>query len=328
MIHGKKSSRIEACIASSFLWVQVIFFVFMMSSKAQAMLEQTSADLSILEDALQNAVTVDGSLLSDIVPMLVATPVHLYTESKTDFAPAVWSIFKKLIPTAGDLIQCSNCNMQRMHVGKQHTISIESGELSLEDLLDLARDKRYQGVKSVAFTKETPSGVEIRILRLSDGAILFQHLADGRLELNRARPILGLIKEYERRERGESLSYIFVDLGVYPTGLFHLSFLEQWGSLNQHISGVTLSLVNPEVALGASYRYMLPFNRKMTASAQLFFPLASVFQKDASAQSLSAAVGLQAAISSTYGVFMNVSSKGTLSIGFSLYNPILFPFML
>ena len=328
MIHRKKWVRIEKCIAHSYQCAQAFFFVFFISGKAQAMLEQTSADLMILEDVLEEAVSGDGSPLPDFIPMLIATPVHFYTESKTDFAPAVWSIFKKLIPNSGDLIQCSNCNMQRMHLGKQHTISIESGELSLEDLLDLARDKRYQGVKSVAFTKETPSGVELKILRLSDGAILFQYLADGRLELNRARPKLGLIKEYERRERGESLSYIFMDIGVYPVGLFHVSFLEQWGSLNQHISGVTLSLVNPELAIGASYRYMLPFNRKMTASAQLFFPLASVFQRSTATQTLSAAIGLQAAVSSTFGLFMGLSSTGSLSLGFSLYNPILFPFML
>jgi len=328
MNHWKKYGRIITGLVNIYPCVTMLVFVFLTCSKANAMLEETSGDLLVLEDALQNAVSGNGGMMPDLIPMLVATPVHLYTESKSDFAPAVWAIFKKLIPNPGDLIQCNNCNMQRMHLGKQHTISIESGELSLEDLLDLARDKRYQGVKSVAFTKETPSGIELKILRLSDGAILFQYLADGRLELNRARPKLGLIKEYERRERGESLSYIFMDLGVYPTGLFHVSFLEQWGSLNQHISGVTLSLVNPEIALGASYRYMLPFNRKMTASAQVFFPLASVFQKGASSQALSAAVGLQGAVSSTFGVFFWLSSSGSLSIGFSLYNPILFPFML
>lgn len=300
----------------------------LVSVKAYSMWEQTDADLRILEDALQNEVSGEGDQLVPWTPMLVATPRHLFVESKSDFAPAVLAVLKRLFPNPGDLIPCSACDGQRLHLGKSQTISIESGELSLADLADLSRDKRYQGVKSVLFTKETPSGVEVKILRITDGAILFQYLADGRLALNQAKPILGIVKEYERRERGESLSYIFIDLGVYPSGLFHISFLEQWGSLNQHISGVTLSLVNPEAAVGASYRYMLPFNRKITASAQIFFPVTGVVQQDAAAQSLSGALGLQSAISSTFGVFMAVRTTGSFSVGFSFYNPIFFPFML
>jgi len=328
MMNRTQAYCLTGAMAHFCLRVGVAFALLCGSFKAYSMWEQTEADLRILEDALQNGISGEENRRVDLTPMLVATPMHLFVESKSDFAPAVWSILKRLIPNPGDLIQCTQCNGQRLHMGKSQTISIESGELSLNDLVDLSRDKRYQGVKSIAFTKETPSGVEVKILRITDGAVLFQYLADGRLELSQAKPKLGIVKEYERRERGESLSYIFIDLGVYPSGLFHISFLEQWGSLNQHISGLTLSLVNPEAAVGASYRYMLPFNRQITASAQVFFPVTSVVQQGSATQPLSGALGLQSAISSTFGVFIWVGTKGAFSAGFSLYNPILFPFML
>ncbi len=297
-------------------------------SVAFAMLEQTNSDLVLLDDAIQNKITNDESFSASVSPMLVATPRHLWTESQSDFAPAVWAIFKKYWTASGDLIQCHDCNMQRLHVAKQHTISIDSGDLSTADLLALTSDPRYQGVKSVVFTTETASGVELKILRISDGAILFHYLADGRITLNQAKPPLGLIKELDRRERGESLAYIFIDMGFYPAGLFHMSFLEQWGSLNQHITGVTLSLVNPTLAIGLTYRYMLPFNRRITASGQLFFPLQAALSPDPVQDSLSFSVGVQAAVSSTFGVFINAGSKGGASLGISFYNPVFFPFML
>ena len=306
----------------------VVGLLCLPTSAALAMLEQTNSDLILLEDAIQNKLTNDEAFAASVAPMLVATPRHLWTESQSDFAPAVWAIFKKSWPGPGDLIQCYDCNMQRLHVAKQHTISLDSGDLSTADLLALTTDPRYQGVKSVVFTTETASGVELKILRISDGAILFHYLADGRISLNQARPPLGLIKELDRRERGESLAYIFIDMGFLPAGLFHVSFLEQWGSLNQHITGVTLSLVNPTLALGLTYRYMLPFNRRITVSGQLFFPLQAALSDARVSDSLSFSVGLQAAISSTFGVFINAGSKGGASLGISLYNPVFFPFML
>jgi hypothetical protein len=311
----------------SFL-VNCFLLAILFSSTANAMLEQTRGDLIILEDALQNKTGTDEDFTQSVSPMLVATPSHLWSESKSDFAPEVWSILKKIWPKAGDLIQCQDCNMQRLHVGKGNSISLDSGDLSTADLLALTSDPRYQGVKSVVFTKETASGVEIRILRISDGAILFQYLADGRVTINQVAPRLGLVKELERRERGESLAYIFLDVGFYPTGLLHVSFLEQWGSLNQHITGVTLSLVNPTLALGLTYRYMLPFNRRITASGQIFFPLQAMLSDKPATESLSASIGVQGAISSTFGLFLNLSTSGGVSLGVSLYNPVWFPFML
>jgi hypothetical protein len=328
MVKPLSTYAADVCKKFPVMFFAALYLSFGPASIALGMLEQTNGDLILLEDALQNKITTDESFTETVVPMLVATPAHLWTESQSDFAPAVWAIFKKTWSTAGNLIQCHDCNMQRLHVGRQHTISLDSGDLSSADLLALTTDPRYQGVKSVVFTRETASGVEIRILRISDGAILFQYLADGRVTLNQAKPALGLVKELDRRERGESLAYIFIDMGFYPAGLFHVSFLEQWGSRNQHISGVTLSLFNPTLALGLSYRYMLPFNRKVTVSGQLFFPLEAAISDKPATESMSASIGMQAAISSTFGVFVNVGSKGGASLGISLFNPVFFPFML
>ena len=297
---------------------------------AMAMLGQTTDDIHVLEDALQTKIDNDPEFKATVSPMLVAQPRHLWEESRTDFAPAIWTILKRLWPTAGDLIQCPDCNMQRLHAGRNQTITLGSGELSMADLLALTNDPRYKGVKSVVFTTVTASGVEIKMIRIQDGAIIYQFLADGRMTLDDAKPRLGLVKEYERRARGESLAYVFIDLGVYPTGLFHISFLEQWGSRNQHITGLTISLVNPIAALGVNYRYLLPFYRKASVSGQIFVPLESALNNKTSNLSdrYAANIAVHCAFSSTFGMFVGAGSSGGFTIGLSMYNPLWFPFML
>ena len=143
---------------------------------------------------------------------------------------------------------------------------------------------------------------------------------------------MGLAREADRRIRGESLSYVFFDFGFYPDAAVRLRWLEQWGSRNQFISGITLAGLSPNGALGATLLYMYPQNRKINLSVTAYYLLSGLGTQAGSNPDLSKVlVGeamVQYAYGSSYGFFVSSNSTGSTSIGITMYNIILFPFLL
>jgi hypothetical protein len=144
---------------------------------------------------------------------------------------------------------------------------------------------------------------------------------------------LHLQQERERRLRGEALSYVFINLGLYPQGLFQLEYLEQWGSRNQYITGLGLSFFNPDFSLGAVMHYMLPQNKKFQIVGGVYVSLAKALQSSAGSSNDSGPpfqvqTMAEYAVGSNFGLFAGISTQGRLSIGFNLYNPLFLPFLL
>ncbi|MCX6127111.1 MAG: hypothetical protein NTV34_20500 [Proteobacteria bacterium] len=279
---------------------------------------------------MQTRLESDVDLRQSVSPLLVTPPQHLWEESRSDFSSSSVAILKKVFSDQGQLIFCEECGSERLHIGKDHTISLSHGDMSQSELSAIANDPRFQGAKAIAFLRETASGVELRIVRLDSAEIVIQHLADSRVNLDNAKARLGLTDEVERRKRGESLAYTFIDLGLYPNPMIHVSFFEQWGSRNQHLTGVVFSLLNPNFAIGGSYRYMLPQLRRCTISGTIFYPLQNAVANSdgGSLSSFAFSAGVQYAFSSTFGLFAEGSTGGSISAGLSFFNPIFFPFML
>ena len=303
------------------------------SERVFALFGQTASDLAMLEDALEQRVSKDAGFSAKILPMLVATPVHHWVESRNDFAAEAFKALGKVFNKPSDLINCPDCDSWRLHVREGAGLLINNGELSLGELDRLRKEKRYGQAKSLAMIAETPAGVDLRIIDLSDGRILFQKLADSTERLSDIQPYLHFQEERERRERGESLFYVFVNLGFYPNALLQTEFLEQWGDRNQYITGLGLSLVNPNFSLGLVTHYMIPKMRQLHVGAGLYMPLQNALQitarstKDASSLAVAQAM-LEYTFGASFGVFASVSTQGQFSLGVNLYNPLLMPFLL
>ena len=313
------------------LFALVVFFSF--STRATALFNQTAADINVLKDALQTREADQPAWVDDVSPMLLSTPQHLWVESKDDFAPAVVNVLTTIWTKPGTLIQCPECDQQRMHVTKGAQVHIISGPSSAQDLESLQRDSRYKTARSVIYVRETPSGIEAKIIRISDGAIVWQVLANGAENLNHTKRRLRLVDEIERRKRGEALAYTFIELGFYPMPLTHVSFLEQWGPQNEHLTGITLSLVGPLAALGVTYRYLMPQMPRVQIGGSLLFPIQNAVTggtgKSSEKDALAVFGGtVQYAFSPTFGVHGYLLTDGTVTAGVSFYNPIWFPFML
>ncbi len=303
------------------------------STSAQALLQQTSSDLAVLEDALRYEIEIRPALKSTALPALLAPPLHHWQESRTDFAPSVTKLLKTVFDQPNVVVDCQDCDAWRMHVRRGGSTMIHNGALSLEELALVKRDPRYATAKSVIYTEETPSGVAMRIINIADGSIIFQTLASAGESLEDVRPYLHLTAEKQRRLRGESLFYSFVNFGIYPTGMLQFEFIEQWGSHNQHLSGIGISLFNPIFALGGVYHYLLRSNRRIHITGSVYYPIASALQSsistnDSSTGSFVIQGGAQYTFQSSFGVFAALSTEGAITLGFNLYNPLLMPFLL
>ncbi len=321
-------------MVKSILKVMLCSGFFISSTEtALALLGQTSSDLAILEDTLRYRLEEDQGFKKSLFPLLLATPLHHWAESKADFAASVTKVLTDIGTEAEAVIACIDCDTWRLNVASNNQLQINNGELSLTELSYLRKMPKYGEARAVAFVRETPSGVEMKVISIEDGRILFYTLADSSKNLDGETPYLNYARERDRRLNGEALSYVFINLGLYPEGLFQLEFVEQWGDRNQHISGIGLSLFNPIFSLGAVYHYMLPNIKKMHVSGALYYPLQNALADAAGknedlADSFVVQAMVQYAFANSYAVFASANSEGTLSIGFNFYNPLFLPFLL
>jgi hypothetical protein len=310
-----------------------ILIALVFSKPALALFQQTAADLAVLEDTLKFKFGDESEARRELLPILLATPRHLWKESRDDFAASVIATFGRVFTEAGTIINCPDCDTWRLNVRDNQQIMINNGELSLSELGALKQTPAYANAKTIAFVRETASGVEFKIIALNDGKLVHQSLSDSTKDLNTVKPYLNYAAERERRLRGESLSYVFVNFGVYPNGLFQLEFIEQWGSRNQHLSGIGISLLNPVFALGGVYHYLMPGRPRLNFSGAIYYPLANAIASAVTDDSdLSDALVLQASVqymfSNSYAAFAAIGTEGGLSIGLTMFNPLFLPILL
>jgi hypothetical protein len=290
-------------------------------------------DLQILSDQLANEAEKNPGILREWFPMLIAMPQAYWSKSQNDFAASCFDTLKNTFPNyQKDLIPCPECSQYRTFVGHDGRLIINSGEVTLMDLNQLKTQPKYRSANSILILKETSSGIEARIVDLSQGHLLYSKLADHTTTLAGAHHPLNLARELERRRSGQALNYVFIDLGIHPNTLLQVEFLEQWGARNQHLSGFALSFVEPVGSIGGTYHYLLPANRKLNFSLGVFITLDGMSSTSNRANQTPWAVVtqwmVQYAISGNYAMFATINSKGNGSIGISFLNPVLFPFLL
>ncbi len=294
-----------------------------------AIFQQTQSDLAVLSDQLQNELQKNPGLAQEWTPLLIGVPQSYWKESASDFASVTYQMLQQLFNNQ-ELILCPECIQNRTYVSHDGKLNIINGEMSLADLAVLKTRPNYKNAKSFLTIKESPAGVETKLIRISDGKILFMTIADSTKTLESSFKPLHLAKELERRQSGQSLNYVFIDFGFYQGNTLQFEFLEQWGDRNQHLSGLVLSLWEPVGGLGATYHYLIPNHRKLNFSLTTFITLFS-YGNSANPKNpvtlVYQAMG-QWAISGNYALFGMANSKGTISFGITFLNPVLFPFLL
>lgn len=309
----------------------IVFLLVMKANPAFALLSQTGNDLNVLADDLKFRLEQDSTLKQQVTPLLVSTPLHYWQESRDDFAANVFQILREIFTEQNALIPCPDCDAWRLHVTDKNSLTIHNGELSAGEIAFIQNNAKYREAKAVVQIQETATGVLTKIVSLKDNRLLYYKLADATQSLDQTRPWDHLAQARDRALREESLAYVFFHLGLYPKAIAQFEFDEQWGNRNQHISGITLSLLEPTMSIGANYHYLFPGNRRFHISGSLLYPLQNAFEsvsKDNATKVFVAQAMAQYSFANSYAVFLSLNTQGTISLGFSFYNPLFMPFLL
>lgn len=293
--------------------------------------DATRDALERLEEILELRIE-DGALsVADVSPAILVDVAPRYVDSEGWFPTRVIEVLQRAL-RGGELRVCEACMAPRAFVGDGAFV-YQTGPIALDEVVRLDDGVRGEGTpaKSAIWVEEIRGGVAARIVDLRSGRILYAQNIDPFLVENaNTRRMYTLTEELDRRARGDSITQAFVDLVVYPRQHISLDWTDQWGPTNANLSGVTISVIDPVLGIGAvHYRRVKFLNVLFGAKLIVSVPTALVRLVDDTdvIDPLLTAVALGRVPfgRSNYGAVVSVSTNGAFGVGISLMNISLLP---
>lgn len=296
----------------------------------------TRDSLDRLGEILQ--LRIDDGRLSpdDVVPAILVSTEPRYEESMDWYTTGVIGVLTKTFGE-GSLRLCEACMAPRAYV-EDGFMAYQTGPVGIDEIVRLDDQTRgaSRAAKSAIWIDEHSGGVSARIVDLGTGRVLFAQNIDPTLvENGNTRRMYSLSAELERRQRGDSLTQAFVDFVVFPGQHLSLDWTDQWGKTNANMSGVTVSLFDPIVGIGAChYRRVNYLN--ILLGAKMIFSLPTGLARSLSDEDFELIDPLITAVGvvrvpfgrSNYGAVVTASTNGEIGIGISLMNISLLPVIL
>ena len=307
----------------------------LLATPAQADTVTTRDALDRLEEILQ--VRIDDGRLDpqEVMPAILVSAEPRYEASQDWFSVRVIEILQGAFGDGG-LRLCEACMAPRAYVGNG-LLNYQTGPVGLDEVIRLDDNSRGNAppAQAAIWVEELVSGVAIRIVDLDTARVLFAMNVDPNLiENERSRRNYTLSQELDRRARGDSITQSFVDLALYPGQHLSADFTDQWGPNNRNLSGVTLSLFDPIVGVGANhYRALELGNVLVGGKVILSLPTALVRAVDTGNNPQDAIDPLVTGVAvvrvpfgkSNYGAVATLSTNGQFGLGISLMNIRLLP---
>jgi hypothetical protein len=315
---------------------RVAVVLLALAGVARAQTANTRESLSRLEETLTIRLEDGGLALKELTPAMVVSLQPALEETRAWYPTAALASLVRVFG-AGGLRACEACMAPRLYVegGRVEQVSTGLGAAEVVRLDETARGGAAPA-RTAVWLDETPQGVSLRIVDLGTSRILLAENFDPALaEPARTRRSFTLARELDRRARGDSLTHTFLDVALYPGQHVSLDWAEQWGDTNANLSGLTLSLFDPVLGVGASYFRVVPaaLNITVGAKAMLSVPTAIVrgLAQDAGdiIDPMLTAVFMARVplFSSNYALTVSASTNGRVGVGFSLMNTSLLPFL-
>jgi hypothetical protein len=298
--------------------------------------ENTRSSLARLEETLSLRIE-DGGLARDkVTPAIVVSLAPALEESRAWYPTAALASLVRVFG-AGSLRACEACMAPRLYVAGGRVEQLTSG-LDAAEIVRIDEGARGGAApaRTAVWLDETPQGVSIRIIELATSRIvLAQNFDAGLAEPARSRRSFTLARELDRRARGDSLTHTFLDLVLYPGQHVSLDWNEQWGITNANLSGLTISLFDPVLGVGATYYRIVPSALNITVGAKVLLsvPTALVRGFDANVDEVidpmltAVFVARIPILSSNYAITLSGSTNGRIGVGVSFLNTSLLPFL-
>lgn len=313
---------------------------FAFASDAAAQRAETEQGLARFEETLQPKVEEGELSARGVGPVLLVGAKAAYEETQAWFPSA--ALQSTLRVFGGRNVRlCEACMGPRVE-SEGRRLEYNTA-LTLSDVARLDAGIRGSGApaKSALWFEETPGGVAVRLVNISNGQILFAGNFDGaQTERVRSAEVYNLSTELGRRLRGDSLTHVIVDIGLVPNQHISLDVSEQFGPYNLNLAGLTLSLFDPVIGLGIHYYRVIPMLWDFTIGVQL---IASV--PTALATAISTGLGdgpIEGLIdplltgvlvarfpipSTNFAVLATASTNFNFTVGISLLNVSFLPFL-
>lgn len=300
--------------------------VLTLSLTALASPETTREALDRLSEVLELRME-DGALAQrDLVPAILVHAEPRYEASADWLAVSSIEVLSRALGP-GNLRVCEACMSPRAFVGDKSFV-YQTGPISIEEIVRLDDQARgeSQPAKAAIWIDEHRGGIAVRIVDLATSRVLFAQNIDPMLvESANTERMYTLTEELERRARGDSLTQAFVDLAVYPRQHISLDWTDQWGKTNANLSGVTVSVLDPIIGIGASHYRRTPLiNTLVGAKLIVSIPtaLVRIVGETDVIDPLLTGVGIVRVPfgRSNYGAVGSISTNGVVGIGISLMN--------
>lgn len=315
------------------LWVS-----FGVSTLAWASADRSREALDRVEETLTMELENGGLDIKALAPIMVVSVMPANEASSKWYPNAALSVLMRVFG-GGSVRVCEACMSTRVY-SIQGRLEHNSTGLDVVELKAL--DEQIRGTSDAAQTAvwldETASGVSVRVVDLRNSRILVARNFDAGLkETARTLKLFNYSKEIERRARGDSLMHSFLDVRFINSGGISIDIVEQWGAQNRHLSGLSLSFLDPFLGLGGSYFYVMPEALKLTFGVRVMVSIPTAIGS-ALVGSLGNFNGLEPLLSATFvarlpiaqsnwAVLASGSTNGTIGLGVSLMNVSFFPFL-
>lgn len=275
----------------------------------------------------------DGRLrAADLQPAILVSARARDEADQSWYATRVVEVWTRSFGADG-LRVCEACGAPRAAVEGGRLV-YAAGPIGLDEVIrldDLARGGA-EPAKVAVWVDEHAGGVSVRVVDLRTSRVLYaQNVDPNLLEQTKTERNYALAEELERRARGDGLTQAFIDVGMYPGQHLSLDWTDQWGKTNHQFSGVTLSVYDPVIGIGASHYTCIGFlDILVGAKVILSVPTALVRGLGQETDILDplltgVAVARVPFGHSNFGGLVAVSTNGQVGLGISLMNVSLLP---
>lgn len=298
----------------------------MLVSAAYAGEGTTREALDRLDEILHMRVSEGVLSPDDVLPAILVSAQPRYEASAPWFSTRAIEVVQDALGTSG-LRLCEACMAPRVWV-ENGALAYQTGPVGLDEIARL--DDTIRGdapaARSAIWIDEVRGGLSVRIVDLRTGRVLLaQNIDPSFVEKKNTQRMETLSEELERRARGDSLMQGFADFALYPGQHISLEWTDQWGPSNANFTGVTLSILDPLLGLGASeYRRIPILNSLLGVQLLVSLPTAlsqSIGGADVIDPLLTGVAVVRVPFGrSNFGACATLSTNGTVGLGITLMN--------
>jgi hypothetical protein len=308
----------------------------LLPTAALAQREASRQALSRLDETLTLRLREGGFDVKALLPAIVVSVNPAFEETRTWYPTEALATLVRVFGAAG-LRACDACMAPRTYIqeGLVEQVSTNLGAAEIVRLDETSRGSSAPA-RTAIWLDETAEGVSLRIVDLDNSRILLAENFDAAMRgAARTRRNLALIRELDRRARGDSITHTFFDVTIYPGQHVSLDWTDQWGDTNANLSGFSLSLFDPVLGVGGAYYRVIPSALNISVGAKLLMSVPTSLVQGITGESVELIDPLLTAVfmvrlpiaRSNYGITFSASTNGQVGIGISLMNISLLPFL-